>query len=60
MPNGYELPMTSKQGRAFLDELFARQGESAGRGEVQAEGEGLRRAVGELPFTLPPRHTLTA
>lgn len=47
MPGGYEPPMTSNQGRAFLDELFAKQGESAGRGEVQAEGEGLRCAVGE-------------
>ena len=47
MPGGYEPPMTSKQGRAFRDEPFAKQGESAGRGEVQAEGEGLRCAVGE-------------
>ena len=53
----YQLSRTISRDRvrAFLDEPFAKQGESAGRGEVQAEGEGLRRAVGELlicPFCM--------
>jgi hypothetical protein len=55
----YQLSRTLSRDRvtAFLREPFATQGKSAGRGEVEsdAQGEGLRRAVGELlicPFCL--------
>ena len=55
----YQLSRTISRDRvtAFLREPFAKQAESAGRGEVEseAEGEGLRRAVGELlicPFCM--------
>jgi Protein of unknown function (DUF1360) len=55
----YQLSRTISRDRvtAFVREPFAKQGESAGRGEVESEaqGEGLRRAVGELlicPFCL--------
>jgi hypothetical protein len=55
----YQLSRTISRDRvtAFLREPFAKQGESAGRGEVEsdAQGEGLRRAIGELvicPFCM--------
>ncbi|HET6174524.1 MAG TPA: DUF1360 domain-containing protein [Gaiellales bacterium] len=55
----YQLSRTLSRDRvtAFLREPFAKQGDSVGRGEVEseAEGEGLRRAVGELlicPFCM--------
>jgi hypothetical protein len=55
----YQLSRTISRDRvtAFLREPFAEQGPSAGRGEVEsdAQGEGLRRAVGELvicPFCM--------
>jgi Protein of unknown function (DUF1360) len=55
----YQLSRTISRDRvtAFLREPFAKQRDSAGRGEVESEarGEGLRRAVGELvicPFCM--------
>jgi len=55
----YQLSRTITRDRvtAFVRAPFARQGEPAGRGEVksEAQGSGLRRAVGELvtcPFCM--------
>jgi uncharacterized protein DUF1360 len=55
----YQLSRTISRDRVttFLREPFAEQGDSAGRGEVESEaqGEGLRRAIGELvicPFCM--------
>jgi hypothetical protein len=55
----YQLSRTISRNRVttFLRQPFAQQGRAAGRGEVESEaqGEGLRRAIGELlicPFCM--------
>jgi Protein of unknown function (DUF1360) len=55
----YQVSRTISRDRvtAFLREPFATQGDSIGRGEVESEaqGKGLRRAIGELlicPFCM--------